>query len=66
MRLEVDKTKRKRRQFTPEFKAVAVKLVRAGGRSIGQTARDLDLVETALRGWIRRLRLEPERALQGL
>ena len=58
MRLEVDMTKRKRRQFTPEFKADAVNLVRAGGRSIAQTARDLDLAETALRGWIRQAEIE--------
>lgn len=58
MRLEVDLTKRKRRQFTPEFKADAVKLVRVGGRSIVQTARYLDLAETALRGWIRQAEIE--------
>jgi transposase-like protein len=33
MRLEVNLTKRKRRQFTGEFKADAVKLVRIGGQS---------------------------------
>jgi len=54
----VDVTKRKRRQFTPEFKADAVQLVRAGGRTIGQAARDLDLTETALQGWIRRAEIE--------
>jgi transposase-like protein len=58
MRLEVDMTKRKRRQFTAEFKADAVKLVRAGGRSIGQVAKDLDLTETALREWVRRSEIE--------
>ena len=51
-------TKRKRRQFTAEFKADAVKLVRAGGRSIGQVAKDLDLTETALRDWVRRAEIE--------
>ena len=67
MRLEVDMTKRRRRQFTPEFKADAVKLVRAGGRTVVQTTRDLDLAETALRGWIRQAEIEagegPPRAL---
>ena len=58
MRLEVDTTKRKRRQFTPEFKADTVKLVRSGGWSIAQTARDLDLAETGLRGWIRQAEIE--------
>ncbi len=58
MRLEVDMAKRKRREFTAEFKADAVKLVRAGGRSIGQVAKDLDLTETALREWVRRAEIE--------
>jgi transposase len=50
--------KRKRRKFTDEFKADAVKLVRAGGRSVGQVAKDLDLTETALREWVRRAEIE--------
>ncbi len=47
-------TKRKRRAFTPEFKADAVRLVKAGDRGVGQVARDLDLTETALRDWVKR------------
>lgn len=43
---------RRRRKFTPEFKAEAVRLCRLGDRSINQVARDLDLAETALRKWI--------------
>ena len=46
-------TKRKRGSLTPEFKADAVKLVRASGRSIAHTARDLNPADTALREWIR-------------
>src|SRR5262245_8350101 len=46
--------KRKRRFFTAEFKADAVRLCKAGGRSISQVAKDLDLTETALRDWIKR------------
>jgi transposase-like protein len=46
--------RRKRRKFTAEFKADAVKLCGAGGRSIAQVARDLDLTETALREWMKR------------
>jgi hypothetical protein len=30
------------------------RLAKVGDRSIGQVATDLDLTETALRGWIRR------------
>ena len=41
--------RRKRRKFTPEFKAEAVRLCKVGDRSIAQVAKDLDLTETALR-----------------
>jgi transposase-like protein len=46
--------RRKRRKFSDEFKADAVKLCEAGGRSIAQVAVDLDLTETALREWVKR------------
>jgi transposase len=46
--------RRKRRKFTDEFKADAVKLCAAGGRSVAQVAADLDLTETALREWVKR------------
>ena len=47
-------TKRKRRAFTPEFKADAVRLVKASERGVGQVAKELDLTETALRDWVKR------------
>jgi len=50
--------KRKRRAFTPEFKAEAVRLCRAGDRSVGQVAKDLDLTETALRAWLKLAEVE--------
>jgi hypothetical protein len=40
MRLEVDLAKRKIWESTPEFKADQVLLVRAGSRSIAQTAKE--------------------------
>ncbi|MFO0647278.1 MAG: transposase [Polyangiales bacterium] len=46
------KARRKRRQFTVEFKAEAVRLTRVGDRSVTQIAKDLDLTESALRQWI--------------
>ena len=46
--------RRKRRKFTPEFKAEAVRLTRLGDRSIGKVALDLDLTEGALREWVKR------------
>ena len=50
----MSRNKRARRSFTQEFKAQAVELVRASGKTIGQVAKDLDLTETALREWVRR------------
>lgn len=44
--------RRKRRKFTPEFKAEAVRLARVGDRSVQQIATDLDLTESSLRNWI--------------
>lgn len=46
--------RRKRRNFTAEFKADAVRLCNAGDRTIAQVASDLDLTETALRDWVKR------------
>jgi transposase len=46
------KKARRRRSFTPEFKAEIVERCRAGDRSIGQVARDFDLTETAVRAWV--------------
>jgi transposase len=48
------KHRRKRRAFTAEFKAEAVRLCRLGDRSIAEVAKDLDLTETALRDWVKR------------
>ncbi len=44
--------KRKRRKFTAEYKAEVVRLVRDGGKSIGQVSRDLGLTESAVRHWV--------------
>ena len=46
--------KRKRRSFTKEFKAEAVRLCQVGDRTVRQVALDLDLTETALREWVKR------------
>jgi transposase len=46
------KQPRRRRSFTPEFKAEIVERCRAGDRSVGQVARDFDLTETAVRAWV--------------
>ena len=48
--------KRPRRSFTDEFKAGAVRLVLDEGKSVPQVARDLDLTESSVRGWVERAR----------
>ena len=45
--------RRKRRSFTPEFRAETVRLAREGSKSLPQVANDIDLTESALRNWVR-------------
>jgi len=47
------RTKRPRRSFTKAFKAEVVALVGQPGNSAASVARDLDLTETAVRGWVK-------------
>ena len=54
----VTKEKRPRRSFSNEFKAEAVGLVRDAGLSVAQVARDLDLTESALRGWVKQAKID--------
>jgi transposase-like protein len=46
-------TRRKRRKFTPEFKADAVRLCTTGGKTIAEVTKQFELTETALREWVR-------------
>jgi transposase len=45
--------KRARRKFTAEYKAEVVRLVRDGGKGIGEVSRDMDLTESAVRHWVK-------------
>ncbi len=45
--------RRKRRAFSDDFKAEAVRLCKLGDRTITQVAQNLDLTETALRAWMK-------------
>jgi transposase-like protein len=54
----------KRRNFTPELKPDAVRLVRQVG-SVGKVTKGLDLTETAVRGWIRHVGRRAIGALRG-
>jgi len=59
-----DMPKRKRRKFTPEQKADAVRLVREVG-TVAQVARDLDLTETALARWVRQAKIDEGNGKKG-
>src|SRR4051812_11033534 len=52
---------RRRRSFTPEFKAEIVDACNRGDRSIGQVARDFDLTETAVREWVKQADIDAGR-----
>lgn len=58
--------KRKRREYTPEQRADAVRMVREVG-NLAKVARDLDLTESALRNWVKQADIDeghgPEGAL---
>ncbi len=50
--------RKKRRKFTPEFKAEVVELCRRGDRSIGEVSRDLKLTESSVRAWVRQAEVD--------
>jgi|SRR6516225_6318331 transposase len=59
---------RKRRSFTEEYKAEAVRLAREGakvGKSAGVIAKELDLTETSLRAWIKQADIDAGRGPAG-
>jgi transposase len=56
---------RKRRSYTPEFKAEAVKLVTEKGYSLAEAARSLGIHETLLRSWKQALEKQGDQAFPG-
>jgi len=56
---------RKRRTYTPEFKAEAVKLVTQQGYSVAEAARSLGIHETLLRSWKQALEAQGDQAFPG-
>ena len=57
---------RRRRSFTPEFKAEIVELCQRGDRSVGQVAKDFDLTETAVREWVKEADIDDGRRSDGI
>ena len=52
--------------YPPEFRAEAVRLVRAGGRTPDQLARDLGCSGQTIRNWVRQADLDNGRRTDGL
>jgi transposase-like protein len=58
-------TKRKRRKFTAEFKADAVRLCTAGGETIAEVSKQFDLTPTSLRDWVKQSEVDAGKSLEG-
>ena len=56
---------KKRRNYTPEFKTEAVKLVTEQGYSVAEAARSLGIHETLLRSWRQALEAQGDQAFPG-
>ena len=56
---------RKRPRYTVEFKAEAVKLYHATGKSIGEAARDIGIAKTTLASWVKQADIDAGRGPKG-
>jgi transposase len=59
-----DMASKKRRTYSAEQKADAVRLVRQIG-SVAKVAKDLDLTETSLRNWVKQAEVDEGRGPEG-
>ena len=57
--------RRRKRSFTAEFKAEAVRLVLGEGQRVAQVARDLDLTPSCLRAWVVQAQVDQGRGPAG-
>jgi transposase len=48
----VDPKHKTRRQFSKQFKAETIALIRSSGKTVPQVCRDLDLAESVVRRWL--------------
>jgi transposase len=48
----VDPKHKTRRQFSRQFKAETIALIRSSGKTVPQVCRDLDLAESVVRRWL--------------
>ena len=61
----VQRKSSKRKQYTPEFKHEAVRLVTEGGLSMAQVARDLGLTDNLVSRWKKEAEQNGQRAFPG-
>ena len=59
------KERQKRREFTKEFKAEAIRLVMIDGQTQARVSKDLGIGYTALNRWVREFRKEGKEAFPG-
>ncbi len=57
--------KRKRRAFSPEYKAEIVERIRTSGRGISALVRENGLTETAVRRWVKQAEIDGGRGDAG-
>ena len=55
---EQEHRRRRRRQFTPEFKRDAVELVRTTGRPIAHIAAELGIYDSTLGAWVKQAQID--------
>jgi transposase len=56
--VRVDPERTTRRQFSEQFKAETVALIRGSSKTVAQVCRDLDLSETAVRRWLAQAQID--------
>ncbi len=56
---------RKRRNFSPEFRAEIVGLVLDGGRSVVDVCKDHELVESSVYAWVRQAKIDRGKGPEG-
>ena len=66
MEAKPERGRRKRREYTDEFKAGAVRLVLDEGKRISEVARDLRLTPSSLRTWVVQARADRSGGKTGL
>lgn len=56
---------KQRRSFSPEFKGEVVDLVLQHGRAVSDVCRELDLVESAVRRWVKQAQVDRGAGAEG-